>query len=100
MPPATDASNKQLAFLLARERQQLDTVRRNELLVRGHDRLARFEGSSDEIARGLEPAHQLNDDVGVRGDDGVEALGPVDTGRHPVDLLPLDAAIADGGQLQ
>ncbi len=33
-------------------------------------------------------------------DDGVEALRPLDIVRHPVDLLPLDAAVADGRQLQ
>ena len=58
------------------------------------------ERPPDEIARRLEPAHQLDDDVGVGCDDGVDAVGPVDAGRHPVDFLPLDAAVADGRQLQ
>ena len=91
---------QQLAPMLARERQQLDTVRRDELLVCGDDRFPRLERSLDEIACRLETAHQLDDDVGVRSDDVVDAVGPVDPGRHPVDLLSLHAAIADRRQLQ
>ena len=91
---------QQLALMLPRERQQLDAVRRDELLVGRDDRLAACERSPDEIARRLETAHQLDDDVGVGCDDVVDAVGPVDAGRYPVDLLALDAAIADGRQLQ
>ena len=86
--------------MLTRERQELHTVRRDELFVCGDDRFTRRERSLDEIARRLETAHQLDDDVGVGCDDVVDALGPVDASRHPVDLLALDAAIADGRQLQ
>ena len=62
--------------------------------------LPAVQRSPDEIARRLEAAHQLDDDVGVGRDDVVDAVGPVDASRHPVDLLALDAAIADGRQLQ
>ena len=54
----------------------------------------------DEIACRLEAAHQLDDDIGIGGDDRVDAVGPLDVGRHPVDFLPLDSAIADRRQLQ
>ena len=98
MPPATDASNSSSRFCGARQRQQLDAVRRDELLVGGDDRLPGLQRPPDQIARRLEAAHQLDDDVGVGRDDGVDALGPLDAARNPVDLLPLDAAIADRRQ--
>ena len=95
MPPATDASNSSSRFCRARQREQLDSVSRDELLVRRHDRFSGLQRAPDEIARRLEATHQLDDDVGVRRDDGIDAVGPLNAGRHPVDLLALDTAIAD-----
>ena len=91
---------QQLALHLPRERQQLDAVRRDELLVGGDHRLAGLQRSPNQLSRRLETAHQLDDDMSVRVDHRVEAVGPLHVRRNPVDLLPLDAAVADEGELQ
>ena len=75
-------------------------MRRDEQLVGRDDRLAGLQRSPDQISRRLETAHQLDDDVGVGGDDTVDAVGPINSGRYPVDLLALHSAIANGRQLQ
>jgi hypothetical protein len=79
----------------AGERQELGPVVGDELLVRGHDRLARRERPPDPRAGRLETAHELHDDVDVRGEDVVGVLGPRDVARNPGRPLPGDVAVED-----
>ena len=56
----------QLHAGLRRGREEVGALARDELLVRGHDRLAGAEQLADVAARRLEPAHHLRDDVDRR----------------------------------
>ena len=56
----------QLHAGVGRDREEVGALARDELLVRGHDRLAGAEQLADVAARRLEPAHHLGDDVDRR----------------------------------
>jgi hypothetical protein len=100
MPPATDASNNSSRFCArASASSSTPLVERSCLLAVTTD----FRGEQrppDEIAGRLEAPHQLDDDVGI---DATTASSSRSIRRHvghPVDLLPLDSAVADRRQLQ
>ena len=84
--------------LLAGQAEQLAAFVRNQLLVRGHDRLLRGDGGAMVAAGRIEPADDLDDQVDVRAEQVLEALRPRDRRRHPVDALARDLAVADVGQ--
>ena len=87
MPPATDASNRSCCPRDARQIAELRAVMRDQLLVRGHDRLARQQRRPHPFVRRMQPADELDDDVDVARQDVVDRLGPGDRRRHPVDAL-------------
>ena len=63
--------------------EQLVPVLGDELLVRGHDRLPGPQRREDVLARRLDPADQLDDQVGFR-EDPVEV--PLAATQHAGDL--------------
>ncbi len=98
----------QLHAGLAGGLEELVAVLGDQLLVRRDDRLAGAQRREDVLARRLEPAHQLDDQVGA-GEDLVEValaapedagdLGPAPGGRRDrrgARLEQLDEGAADG----
>ena len=98
MPPATEPSNRRSTPLRAGEREQLGAVVRDELLVGGHDGLAGGERAAHPAAGRIEPADEFHDDVGVRLEHVVGALGPRHVAGDPRRALPRDVAVEDVGQ--
>ena len=88
-------SKLKLAALRTRQLQQVRAMTSDELLVRRHHRLACAQGATHQIFGGMKAADQLNDDVGVGVENGLEVLGPNDVVRHPGLLLSFEVAIAD-----
>ena len=65
MPPPTEASKRMSTPARSRGLEHLAPVRRHQLLVGGHDGLARGERVGDQRAGGLDAAHDLDHDVDV-----------------------------------
>ena len=80
--------------------EQRAPVCRDQLLVGGDDRPAGIERRFMPRARRLQPANDLDDDVHVGVEDILDALGPDDRRRNPVDTLPGDVTIEDVRQRQ
>ena len=76
MPPATDASNSRSTPGGGRDLEQLLADVGEQLLVRGHDRLARLQRGEDQRTRGLDATDHLDDhvDVGI-GDHTLGVVG-------------------------
>ena len=75
MPPATDASNKQVDAGVLRSFEELRAEVGEELLVRGDDGLRRLQCREHQTPRGLDAADRLDDHVDVR-------IGDHATRRH------------------
>ena len=83
------------------EAQQRRSLGRQQHLVRGHDRDAAFERAAHPVARRMNTAHHFDDDVGARGEQFVEILGPRHGLGDPVRSLSRDdVAVEDVRQLQ
>ena len=82
------------------ERRQIAAAACDHLFVGRHDGLARFEGAPDPAGRGILPADQLDDDVDVGCQHGLELIGPRHAVRYPIDALTFHIAVADIRQLQ
>ena len=91
----------QLHAGLAGDREELVAVLGEQLLVGGHDRAPGAHRVEHEVAGGVGPAHQLDDQVGALEDRAEVALG---AGEDAGDLRPppgrgLDRVGALGEQL-
>ena len=94
MPPATDASNSRSTPAVAATSNSSAPWRRDQLLVGGDHRLAGLQRLGDQLARRLDPAHDLDHDVDVAGRRRRRASS-VNTSAGEVDVAaPL--RIADG----
>ena len=79
--PGDRGLEAQLHAVLARRRPQLLAVLAEQLLVRGHDVLAGAHRAQDVVARRLEAADELDDEVAA-GEDLVEVAARCASGRR------------------
>src|SRR5207247_7844797 len=79
----------QLASLPRRQPEQRRPVARDDLLVRGDDRLSCEERRADPGGRRVQSADRFDDDVDIAGEDRVDVDGPGDTrlGREAAAFL-------------
>ena len=75
------ALEAQLDAIDPRGLPQLLAVLREQLLVRGHDVLAGLQRAEHVFARGVDPADQLDDQIGL-GEDVVERAASIGSGRR------------------
>ncbi len=91
---------QELPILHTRQIQEFGTMLGNQLLVRGHDRLAGTERPPNQISRGLQPTHQLDDHVHIGRQHIVEVLGPPHRRRQPINTFALDISVTNTRQPQ
>ena len=101
MPPPTAASNRSDAPRPAGDRLELRPVVGDDVLVGGHDRLARAERRGDQRAGRLVAAHQLDDDVDVVVRDEVgRRVGQRASAGSPRPTARADVAHGDADELE
>lgn len=72
---------------------ELNAMEGDEFLVRGDDALAGFKRAAHPGACGIEPACELDDDVGFRREDSGGIIAPDDAGWNPINAFAGDAAV-------
>ena len=86
-PPATEAPNSSWHAMSRGKVQKIGPVPRDELLVRRHDRLARFKRAAHDLLGWIEAADEFDDDVDVGFEHGIHVFGPNHMARNPILFL-------------
>ena len=90
----------QVAAMSRGQPLQFHSVKRDQLLVGGHNALPRCKRAANPHARRVEAAHQLHDDIRIRRQHGLRIFAPHHIARCPIHPLARHAAVEHMRQLQ
>ena len=101
IPPATDAPIFEALPRLASQIHQFRPALGDQKFVRRDHATCRPRSAFRiQSPAGFDASHQLHENVGVRGEHFVDALGPAHARGHPVHFLPAHIAIENVRQLK
>ena len=93
----------QMNSVLCGQLCQVGAAIRDELLIRRHDGFSRSQSLANPAFYGVQPTHQLDDNICIRTKNNIDIIGPYDRCRHGFSgwrvTLTVNVAVEDMRQL-